>query len=209
MKRIFLRLFVPLAAVLYAVFLILDLTSWTDSDPVKYAALLLCVLAALCGQRGADGAITAAALVFTAAADVFLLFFTSHLLVGVLLFWIVQGLYAVRLFRWRHWQRSILFSVRLLPFISFFSRMTPLFAAALVYFVNIVINLIECGRLPAQNVQTKLFTAGLMLFVCCDICVGAWNLNLLPHISHFLIWVFYLPAQVLIALSSMQKESAA
>lgn len=33
MKRIFLRLFVPLAAVLYAAFLILDLTSWTDSDP--------------------------------------------------------------------------------------------------------------------------------------------------------------------------------
>ena len=57
MKRIFLRLFVPLAAVLYAAFLILDLTSWTDSDPVKYAALLLCVLAALCGQRGADGVI--------------------------------------------------------------------------------------------------------------------------------------------------------
>lgn len=209
MKRIFLRLFVPLAALLYAAFLILDLTGWMDSAPVKYAALLLCVLAALCGQRGADGAITAAALVFTAAADAFLLFSGNHLLAGVLLFWIVQGLYAVRLFRWRHWQRSILFSVRLLPFIAFFSRMTPLFAAALVYFVNIVINLIECGRLPAQNAKTKLFTAGLALFVCCDICVGAWNLNLLPRVSHFFIWVFYLPAQALIALSSIREEAAA
>ena len=207
MKQWFLRLSLPLAAVLYAVFLLLDLTGWADSDPIKYAALLLCVFTALLGAAGVDGAITALAMVCTAAADAFLLFSPSRLLTGVLLFWVVQGLYAVRLFRWRRWQKSILFSVRLLPLVAFFSRMTPLFAAALVYFVNLVINLIECLRLPAPDLRIRLFTAGLVLFLCCDLCVGAWNLNLLPRATHLLIWAFYLPSQLLIVRSAMRKES--
>lgn len=59
---------------------------------------------------------------------------------------------------------------------------------------------------PAPSKSLALFAWGLSLFVCCDVCVGLWNLSvpLPPALLEFArvgMWLFYLPSQVLIVLS--------
>ena len=58
----------------------------------------------------------------------------------------------------------------------------------------------------------RLFSIGLWLFLCCDLCVGLFqNPQLVPPaVSAFVsvgIWLFYLPAQVLITLSGANPSS--
>jgi hypothetical protein len=53
----------------------------------------------------------------------------------------------------------------------------------------------------------SLFRWGLVLFLCCDICVGAFQQgDMLPAAlraaAGFGMWTFYLPGQVLISLST-------
>lgn len=59
---------------------------------------------------------------------------------------------------------------------------------------------------------------GMLLFLLCDICVALYNMTMfLPsnlfyihsfqQIICFMIWVFYLPSQLLLALSGSQKDS--
>ena len=55
-----------------------------------------------------------------------------------------------------------------------------------------------------------LFRLGLALFLCCDVCVGAFNApGLFPvPVTAFArvgMWLFYLPGQVLIALSALPE----
>ena len=45
------KLFLTAAGLLYAVFLFLDLTLAGNSAPLKFAAILLCFAAALCGPQ--------------------------------------------------------------------------------------------------------------------------------------------------------------
>jgi hypothetical protein len=59
----------------------------------------------------------------------------------------------------------------------------------------------------------SIFAAGLVLFLLCDINVGLFNLSgfvsvtgrvveILYSLSSILMWTFYAPSQVLIAISS-------
>ena len=56
----------------------------------------------------------------------------------------------------------------------------------------------------------RLFFAGLVLFLCCDLCVAAFQFPeyLPPAVFSFVrvgMWLFYLPGQALIALSGMRE----
>lgn len=200
-------LFCAAEGVLYIVFLALDLLNrGARTVGLKYAGILLCVLFAL--LLGADRLIPVA-LLFTAAADFFLLVRGDHLAVGVGLFWVVQALYALRLRRMgaplAPWLRAgaALAAVLLLPAARL---VTPLNILALIYFSQLAVNTALAWRLPAG----RLFAAGLTLFVGCDICVGLFNVlspsaALFPFVS-FGMWMFYLPSQVLIALSGKEAH---
>ena len=93
------RIFLAAEALLYAAFLALDLTVSLPalSAGLKYASILLVLLAGLTALRTRDGKIVAAALALTAAADVFLLLLDRNYMLGVSLFLLVQVLYTVRL----------------------------------------------------------------------------------------------------------------
>ena len=84
--------------------------------------------------------------------------------------------------------------------------LTPLNALALAYFSNFLCNTIQSWALPGRRL--RLFSLGLTLFLCCDICVGVFNSpgiapGWLEHFSGIGMWLFYLPGQVLIALSAL------
>lgn len=206
------RIFPLLAGVLWAVFLFLDVTNTADSTWVKYTAICLCCLTALLGAGTFDGRLVAAALCFTAAADWFLLVRDEHYLAGVGLFLIVQGLYALRIHRLRGTVSPLLFlRGTLLLLCGAGELMEPSLLslwAALFYFSNLCVNTVEAFALGPSR---RGFAVGLLLFVCCDLCVGAWNVSLFlpPALGEFArvgMWLFYLPSQVLIVLSQEEKE---
>lgn len=212
-SRRVLILFLAGEAVLYASFLIWDLTvGGPGSNPIKYAGILLCLGYSFYLAHGGGSRLVPAALVFTALADVFLLLLNTHYALGVVLFCVVQGLYLVRIFC-RSGGRS-LWGLRLALFVlallalKALGLLIPLNVLALFYFTNFLCNALASLSCPRRAM--RLFSLGLWLFLCCDICVGLFQSPELvsPAVGAFVqvgMWLFYLPAQVLIALSGANQ----
>ena len=211
MKRLR-TIFLVLEALLYAAFLALDLTGGSAalSAGLKYAGIALVVLAGLTALRSRDGWIVFAALVLTAAADVFLLLLDAHYLAGVALFLCVQALYTERLCVMSGMNRTLHFTARAMlagfaaAFVGkAFGRLEMLAAAYIVWFF---MNLAHSVSIAAQTRTRRavLFAAGLGLFFLCDLCVGVQNLpqSALSAFANVAMWAFYLPGQVLIVLSA-------
>ncbi len=204
--------FVAAEGILYLAFLLLDLLGQSSSTLwLKYTGILLCLIfAVFCAPRGGSR-LVAPALLFTAGADWFLLIRNEHLLLGVTLFLCVQALYFLRLHRAggsRHllWLRLALAIVFTLAPLLIPDMATPLNLLAMLYFSQLLSNAILAWTLPTM----RTFALGLTLFVGCDICVGLFNTFSLPSAVFFFVsigmWFFYLPSQVLIALSAQSKE---
>lgn len=81
------------------------------------------------------------------------------------------------------------------------------------YFISLVHNLV-CGvklSYRKDNKKDRLFVTGLFLFMLCDISVGLYNcsdyvdipmeLSGIINVFSIMMWLFYGPSQVLIALS--------
>lgn len=206
--RVF-SLFLALEAVLYAAFLTWDLTiGGRGSNPIKYAGILLCLGYSLYLERRGGSRLVPAALTLTALADVFLLLLDSHYALGVGLFCLVQGLYLVRIFRSNGgkslWGLRIVLFFAALLILKGLGLLLPLNILALFYFSNFLCNALASLGCPGGNM--RLFSLGLWLFLCCDVCVGLFQSPELasPAVGAFVqvgMWLFYLPAQVLIALS--------
>jgi hypothetical protein len=91
---------------------------------------------------------------------------------------------------------------------------------SLFYFANLLSNLFRAldvykyDKFPLVN--SSLLVAGFILFLLCDINVGIYNilsfnlpniyLNVLRNLSLRLMWFFYLPSQIFIALSGIYFE---
>lgn len=188
----------------YAAFLTLDLLGLSRHALwLRYAGILLCPAFALrTGSR-----LTAAAQLLTAFADWFLLIRNDRYILGTLLFICVQALYALRLTRagaGAAQRLRLLLAAVCLCVLHMAGLSTPLNALAAVYFSQLLANTVLAWRLP----RMRFFPLGLTCMTCCDICVGLCNLpSVVPVCSPaaFIgIWLFYLPSQVLIALSAKE-----
>lgn len=94
-------------------------------------------------------------------------------------------------------------------------QLEGLLIATAFYFLSILTNTFRGVKAALKNRQDKslvLFAFGISLFLLCDINVGFFNMsgflaipeaayNVLYSLSSLLMWTFYAPAQVLIALS--------
>ncbi|WP_031473079.1 lysoplasmalogenase family protein [Agathobaculum desmolans] len=205
MAHRFRTLFLCVSAALYATFLLLDLTGAADSTPVKFAAILLCFFSSLLCLQTADGRLTAAALAGAVCADWFLLLPGHSYPVGVLLFCVVQAAYALRLCHIQGKQFRPALPLRLLPLLLFALPLPKLAALSLFYFANLAANVREALRAAAHSGAARLFAVGLLLLMCCDLCVGAVQLGLLTGFTGIGMWLFYLPSQVCIVLSAEPK----
>ena len=202
--------FLAVQAALYAAFLAMDLAglgAW--GDPVKFLSILLCLAFCLSWTGRGGDRLTAAALAFTAAADLFLLMLGRWYGLGVALFCVVQGLYLVRVRRLTG--RGLWLPLRAgLPPLFWLALgrlglFTPLNALAAFYFANFLCN--AAAALGAPGRRGRLFALGLWLFLCCDVCVGLYQSCLLSgaldRAVHLGMWLFYLPGQVLLSLSAL------
>ena len=204
--------FLFIEGVLYAVYLWRDLAAWGDgsSVPLKYAAIFLCaVFTLLWASLGGGDRLTALALALTAGADVFLLVLDAHYAVGLLLFCGVQLCYLARLLPvcgqslWGVRLGLFLLSLPVLYALGFWNVQSIL---AFFYGANFICNL-WLSR-PHSDPRLRLFFVGLCLFFCCDLCVAAYQVGTtLPTAVYAAVrvgmWLFYLPGQVLIALSAL------
>ena len=201
--------FLAVEGVLYAAFLTLDLTGRGESAvPVKYGGVLLCLLFALaCALRGGDRLVSPA-LALTAGAEWFLLVRNDRYAVGVALFLCVQTVYYLRL---RLSGVSGAYPLRaglaLAAGLGLYALglASPVNLLAGLYFSQLLSNTVLAWT--KRDWRWRVFAAGLTLFVGCDLCVGLFNTlsaasPLYPAVSVGM-WFFYLPSQVLIALSAL------
>ncbi len=198
--------FLAAEGALYLAFLALDLFDlWGGTLWLKYTGVLLCLLFSLLWGHPR----LSAALLFTAGADWFLLVLEDHLLWGVALFCVVQILYALHLHRLGSPIAPLLrmaVAAAMLLLLIFLDTVTLLNILALLYFSQLLSNAVAAWRLPGA----RLFALGLSLFVCCDLCVGIrFAFPLSPAVYPVIslgMWFFYLPSQVLIALSGKEPS---
>ena len=206
--------FLGLEGVIYAAFLALDLTGrGGQTVSIKYAGVLLCLaFALLCAAKGGDRPVPIA-LALTACADWFLLVRNDCYALGVALFLCVQTVYFVRLRRAGagsgYFLRSgLALGAGLAVYAA--GMAAPLNLLAALYFSQLLSNTVLAWTL--HGTRWRRFALGLTLFVGCDACVGLFNAlppasPLYPAVSVGM-WLFYLPSQVLIALSALSEKEA-
>lgn len=191
------RMFLILEGLIYFLFLTLDLFK-INSTYIKYLGIILCFIFAIYSEKK----VKKIAMFFTLVSDLFLLVLNRYYEIGLISFIIVQLTYFYflgninkayfNMFLYIRGLIIILGSILLVIFNSF----TLLNELVLIYFTNLLLNTLE-----AWLSNNKTLAIGLSLFVCCDICVGLYNINAANNIAAFLMWFFYLPSQVLIVLS--------
>ena len=196
---------------LYGAFLWRDLSpGGAGSTPLKYAAILLCALFALLWAiLGGGDRLTAAALLLAVGADTFLLALDRDYLLGMLLFCGVQLCWFLRLralCRRSFWAARLGLFLLSLGALAALGLWNSLNVLSLFYFANFACNTaLSLSR--RWEGPLRLLPPGLVLYLCCDLCVAAFQFpQALPALYPFVqvgMWLFYLPGQVLLALSGL------
>lgn len=209
MSRAAEKIFISVETVIFAAFSAMDLMRTGGSAPVKFAGMALCLACSVyISVRGGEKLVTAA-IALSLAADALLLLADAHYAVGVALFFLAQSMYFVRI--WRENGRKsaaiarvclFLAAIALLAGLELLTALNTLVAAYFTFFV--------CNVAQSFKVKNRLFSLGLCLFLCCDICVGVFNAPFaLPPVAKRLaglgMWTFYLPSQVMITLSGRKR----
>lgn len=213
MKKTIVTAFLAAEGALWCAFLTLDLLGLPGPGVwLKYAGILLCLAFALgCVRRGGEGLVVLA-LILTALADGLLLVADSHYALGVLIFLGAQSVYLIRLRlaagrSWAGLRLALPLAVGLTMYRL--EQDSGLNLLAGLYFSQLLVNTALAWTLKGR--KWRRFAAGLTLFVCCDVCVGAFNSpGLVPAgvyaFARVGMWLFYLPSQVLIALSALPEK---
>ena len=216
-RRVFTGIFLLLEAVLY--YLILT-TGGKLLVVSSYLSILLCFCFAL--VNWGDKFIIAG-LACTCMADLFLVVWQpQQQLWGMVWFLCAQCLYAVRLQQLSH--SKILGIVRvaltgigaLVTVIVLRDKTDALAVISVCYYANLIMNIVQSMSIFKK---VPLLAIGFVLFLLCDTVIGLQVaaggylpisegslLHRIIFMDFFLSWFFYLPSQVLIALSARKKE---
>lgn len=190
-------------ALLYCAFLYLDLFTDVDTRWLKYSSILLIALTSLC----IDEKLLTCALCLTAAADAFLLMLDRWYAAGILLFLVVQLLYSLHMRSSRTLYAQLILTILSMVLAVSCGRLEALAGGYILIFL---INLIRAGSRAAEirSKEALLFFLGLLLFFCCDLCVGWYHIGSGPlwSFARVAMWGFYLPGQVLILLSAFSNQ---
>jgi len=199
------------------------------SNNLKFIGIILCFLFSMIlyskNTDQKDIYILRAALLFTLISDLCILILNRYTL-GTMTFCIVQVLYLIRLYRfkkqigiksslWKYLIRNGLITIGVIfILITFKVKFDWLVIVSILYFVSIVLNVGDAIWIAYKSkaLKTIIFAFGMVLFLLCDINVGLFNISDFVAIDGVLfskiyafatiaMWMFYLPAQVGIALS--------
>jgi hypothetical protein len=92
--------------------------------------------------------------------------------------------------------------------LDIYTKLAILYAVALIFSVSAAVSAFRNKKYPKPN--NFLALTGMLLFLLCDInVVMLYNLGLpsgVTNAAHKLIWVFYLPSQLFLAVSAFSFE---
>lgn len=199
---------------LYVAFMTLMVFTNTPArliNQLKFMSIVLCFgLALSLYQRShnkKDSKYVIFALTFTVIADIFLLFTTRHI-PGVLSFWLVQLLYLKR-YHNRLFGAGIIAVVIAIPLI-FLLPFESLHIIAGTYAILIMLCFFATFKTKLPIFNLVCIRLGMLLFILCDVHVALFNLLARSHpyfpIASIAMWFFYLPSQLLLALSASHAE---
>lgn len=234
-KSIILKLLLIIILLLYFAFLYMDIfsiKSIVSSNKLKFLSMILvlfiCFIIGKNSISSKDTMLLQIGVFITVIADVFLLLFNKHYILGIGLFCIVQILYFIRyssnnpkvilrnfsiifitLFFIYTIVNQLLVKIDFLVLISFY------YAICLLLSSYRAISLYNKKNYSRLNIN--LIALGMILFLLCDISVALYNITkfihisnqsttLLSNISSVSMWMFYLPSQVLLALSGYSSK---
>lgn len=208
----FLHLFLSTELLLYISFLLLDLLHFFFfSSVLKYTSIIFCFLFSIL-QRNKT---VTFALFFTLLADFFLLLLNQYYFIGLFFFCIVQSIYAVYLQKFLFLRGQFIFRLLLSCGIIFtihsFHCLSPLSFWGSIYFSQLILNAL-LASFPYMLRRKPTLSLAFWLFLCCDIFVGIHNiipLSFSPILKNCIaisMWLFYLPSQVLLALSTVGRH---
>ena len=206
------------AALYYLMFAGHGATVWIS----QFLSVCLCFGFSLLGLRKNDPFVPLG-LAFTVGADYFLVAHRPQMrLLGMLFFLGTQGAYAALLHKELSkkgflYFRGALCAISLgVCFLVLGSGADALAVVSLAYYANLLTNIFMAFCCFGKN---RLFAVGLLLFLACDTVIGlqvaAEGYLLIEEGSALyravfppfnLPWAFYLPSQVIIALSALKKE---
>jgi len=196
--------------ILYIAFLGLDIFLAPRSllsRSFKYASIVLCFLLSTSlffnSENKRDSKYVVIALMFTMIADIFLLF-THHKVIGIFFFCLVQLTYLKR-YHLQIFITGIYFVV--ISMIAYLVLpLQLLYIIAGLYAILILSCMISTFKTELPKFNLYCVRIGMILFILCDINVALFN-ELSRNFSYYrfisiAIWLFYLPSQLLLALSA-------
>ena len=224
-----------LVVFIYIGFLCLDATTMdlgTDITlDLKYLVILLCfIISILIGKEGhnkIDTYLVIIARLFTLIADYYLVI-QDHFKFGVLFFCLVQITYIIRhtLMEEKKYKNIIflcvisIFAIIISKRVNLSTLDKELVILAFVYATLLTSSLYSAIRTIKSGKYSKnatlLIAIGMTLFFMCDINVALFNLignvqftseywHKVEFYMGFLIWLFYAPSQLLLALSGFRE----
>ncbi len=191
------------------------------------SVVLACLFVLLFIKKDKDYIYTQIGLICTVCADLFLVVIKPMYQVPAMCFFsITQICYALRIFYNQQNKkdklthliiRSIASSIILIITIIVLKNKTDFLSLISVfYYINLIINILY-AFIGSKN--SLIFAIGLLLFACCDLLIGLEVLNssyikikegsilyYLCNPGFNLAWCFYVPSQVLIALSIIKNK---
>ncbi|SES84504.1 lysoplasmalogenase family protein [[Clostridium] polysaccharolyticum] len=191
---------------------------------LRYGAVALCFLYvsfyfAKNKQRNHSDWFFLLGLFFTCLADIFLILQNKHLEMGITAFFITQICYFLYLTKgikkvWKYYIIVNCLCAIVLFGAAYFITMQHSMMLFLIclYGVTFSGNVLLAVKGFGKH---ALFSSGLIMFFCCDICVGLSNSALLgipvsvEAVFFWLIWIFYIPSQVCISIFAAQNRKRA
>ena len=209
LKRISSWILLIVEAVLFCTFVTMDIMNLDAENIVKYIAISLVGIFGLRAGKEKDNIVVTIALLFTMLADIFLIL-VGNLVAGICVFICVQTCYTVRF--------SFMSGKPLVG--ELLKRLVPgiILGSIATYFLGITVGVIvayACSfavnfvhgfelQILKPSPRHLRFAIGLLLFACCDLCVGIHNLQpdfiteQMIRNAEVMTWIFYLPSQLLI-----------
>lgn len=196
------------------------------SNILKFISIILCfTIALLIGKDGLgnrDKLLLQIGLFLTVLAD-FCFLILNHYTSGIALFCLVQIIYYNRYRGGTVYRPPFIFIKFIIIFLSvmasyFIINLGPkkpefLYAIALFYAICLILATIEAIKTFKNNLYPSynrhMIVIGMVLFLLCDASIAVFNIGQQFHlpwhnIFALLIWIFYLPSQVLLSISGYQ-----
>ena len=193
MKTKYKHPFIIIELSIYVCFIAMDLLG-INSTYIKYAGIILCFVFSMLNKQR----LKSLAFALTLVADYFLLVINDYYLIGIIAFICVQLVYHIFLGNKNNYKSSLFLGLLFMSIgliaLSYTLNLNALSILAIIYFGNLLVNVYMSHQ------KNKVIFLGFVLFMFCDICVGLHNMFLTNHTLSILMWVFYLPSQVLISL---------